>query len=114
MEKTEVQLPAAKLAASVGTAAVAKAEELKTASEAGIAALDLFTPTWSNIAAALAAAYTLSMLLEFWWKKFWRPLAVRRGWIKEPPLALTDEERRKVLRARRLAQMEAEEEVGGK
>lgn len=108
MDKTEVQLPAAKLAASVGTAAVAKAEELKTM----VAALDLFAPTWSNIAAAMAAIYTFSMLMEWWWKKLWRPMFVRRGWIKEQPLVLTDEERRKVLRARRLAAMEAEEEVG--
>lgn len=112
MDKTEVQMPVAKLSASIGTVTVAKAEELKTVAELGIMSLDLFTLTWSNIASALAAIFTLSMLAEFWWKKFWRPLALRKGWMKEPPLQLTPEERRKVLRERRLAELEAQDEAG--
>jgi len=93
MEKTDVTLPVAKAGVSIGTAAVAKAEDIRAATESSFVNADFFTLSWSNVAAALAASYTLSMLLEFWWKKFWRPLAERRGWIKEKPrLVLTEAE----------------------
>ncbi len=103
MDKTEIQMPVAKLATSVGTTAVVKAEDIKNATEATFMAADLFTLSWSNIAAALAAIYTFSMLIEFWWKKFWRPLAERRGWIKpKQRLVLTEEELRKIAIEREL------------
>lgn len=103
MDKTEVQMPLAKLATSVGTTAVVKAEDIKNASEQAFFAADLLTLSWSNIAAALAAIYTLSMLFEFWWKKFWRPFAERRGWIKpKNRLVFTEEEIRKIAIEREL------------
>lgn len=34
------------------------------------------------IAAVLAALYTLMLMLEFLWKKFGRPFAESRGWVK--------------------------------
>lgn len=36
---------------------------------------------WSELAAFLAASYTFLLLSEWWWKKLWRPLAERKGWI---------------------------------
>lgn len=36
----------------------------------------------SAIAATFAAIYSLCLLTEWWWKKFWRPLFVRFGWVK--------------------------------
>jgi hypothetical protein len=38
--------------------------------------------SWSDVAAILAALYTLTLMAEWWWKKFWKPFAIKRGWIK--------------------------------
>lgn len=38
--------------------------------------------SWSDAAAALAAAYSAVLLLEWVWKKLGRPFAERRGWIR--------------------------------
>jgi len=35
---------------------------------------------WAPVTAAiLGALYTLTMLAEWWWKRFWRPLLISRG-----------------------------------
>lgn len=103
MASTDVQMPIAKAATAIGTATVAKAEEIKNATDHASMVAELFTLTWSNIAAALAAAYTLSMLFEFWWKKFWRPLFERKGWIKpKQRLVLTESELRDIERQREI------------
>lgn len=105
MDKTEIQMPVIKAATAIGTAAVAKAEEAKSVTDHAMMAADLFTLSWSNIAAALAAAYTLSMLFEFWWKKFWRPFFERKGWIKPKiagRLVLTEEEMKQIEIAREI------------
>ena len=44
------------------------------------------------IAALLAAFYSLLLIGEWWWKKFWRPMAEDRGWIKRKPAAMTESE----------------------
>lgn len=107
MEKTDVSMPVAKAGVSIGTAAVAKAEDIKNAAEHAYLAADMFTMSWSNLAAGLAALYTLSMLLEFWWKKFWRPVFERRGWIKEKPrLVLTEAEIHAIERRREREKLE--------
>lgn len=105
----KITLPAAKLGASVGSAAIVKAEDMKTAAETALVAADFFTMSWSNVAAFLAAAYTLSMLIEFWWKKFWKPWAIRKGWIKPPQkFVLTEEEIADVERRRRIKELETQ------
>jgi N-glycosylase/DNA lyase len=105
--KTDVAMPAAKVGASIGTAAVVKAEDIANATHNAFIAADMFTLSWSNIAAAMAAIYTLSMLGEFWWKKFWRPLFERKGWIKEKPrLVLTEAEIHAIERRRERERVE--------
>lgn len=44
----------------------------------------LAAKTWSDIAAMLAALYTFCLLTEWGWKRVWKPLAQRMGWIKGP------------------------------
>lgn len=65
--------------------------------------------TWSDVAsfaqalAALAAAFLSVLLISEWfWKKLWRPLFERKGWIKPKP--------RKVFTAAEWAQKMAEAE----
>lgn len=36
---------------------------------------------WSELAAFLAASYTFLLIAEWFWKKLWRPMGERRGWI---------------------------------
>lgn len=38
--------------------------------------------TWGEIASMLAAFYTLLMITDWWWKRWWKPLFIRRGWLK--------------------------------
>jgi hypothetical protein len=39
------------------------------------------------ISAIFATLLTASYLLEFWWKRMWRPLFVLFGWVKPLPVA---------------------------
>ena len=38
--------------------------------------------SWADFAAMLAAIYTLILIGEWCWKKFLRPFAETRGWVK--------------------------------
>lgn len=38
----------------------------------------------SFCAAALGALYSMLLLLEWFWKRIWRPLGVKLGWVKAP------------------------------
>jgi len=87
-EPQTISAPVAKGVATVATAASAKIMEAGDA--AGSMFADLFVMTWPNIAAAAAALFSLSMLCEWWWKKFWRPVLERLKWIKpKKPRRLT-------------------------
>jgi hypothetical protein len=42
---------------------------------------------WSDFAAFAAAFYSVLLIVEWWWKKFWRPLLERKGWFGfKPPV----------------------------
>jgi hypothetical protein len=41
----------------------------------------------STIAGVLAAFYSLLLICEWWWKKLWRPLLVRLGYLAPMPAA---------------------------
>lgn len=58
--------------ASAGAGAGAMVAE-KTAEAA-------FAFPWAETAAALGALYSLTVLAEWWWKRLWRPLLIRKGW----------------------------------
>ena len=38
--------------------------------------------SWSELAAALAALYSILLIGEWFWKRFWRPVLEDRGIIK--------------------------------
>lgn len=46
--------------------------------------------TWGEIASMLAALYTLCMITDWLWKRFGKPLAIRRGWMKGKPRDFMD------------------------
>lgn len=38
--------------------------------------------SWADVAAFLAAVYSFILILEWIWKKFGRPFAESKGWVK--------------------------------
>lgn len=77
---TSVAFPVAKAASGIG--AGVGSSILSTAMQNP----QSFFPTdyggWAAAIASTAAAfYTLHLLGEWWWKKFWRGFFERRGWI---------------------------------
>lgn len=38
--------------------------------------------SWAEAASALAALYTLLLIIEWLWKRLARPFCERRGWVK--------------------------------
>jgi hypothetical protein len=83
MADTQISNPIAKAVASVGAATGAQVVE--SVQSATSIFSDLFVLNWANIASALAALYVLSQLCEWWWRKFWRPIFERKGWVKPRP-----------------------------
>lgn len=63
MEHKTIEAPVAKVATSITAAA-------------------LGALSWSDIAAILAAIYSTLLIAEWLWKRVFRPLAIRRRWIK--------------------------------
>ena len=41
--------------------------------------------SWEKAAAAAAFLYSALLICEWFWKKFWRPVLERAGWIKPKP-----------------------------
>jgi hypothetical protein len=80
MESNDISMPAVKAGAAIASAT--GAQVLDAGAKATSIFADLFVLTWPNLAAAAAALYSLALLAEFCWKKFWRPALERLGWIK--------------------------------
>ena len=38
--------------------------------------------SWSEAASVVAFIYTVGLLTEWWWKRFWRPMLENRGFLK--------------------------------
>ncbi|WP_295379587.1 hypothetical protein [uncultured Pseudacidovorax sp.] len=88
---TTIQAPVAKAATAIASAT--GAQVIDSAQTGAGMFTDLMTLTWPNLAAAAACLYSLALLTEFCWKRFWRPFFERLGWIKpKPRLVLTAEE----------------------
>jgi hypothetical protein len=50
--------------------------------------------SWTEAAAMSATIYSLILIAEWWWKKFWRPLFERLGWLKRTRRRSTDHDLR--------------------
>lgn len=100
-ETQAINAPVAKAVAAMATATGAQIMDAGEKAQSVFA--ELFTPTWPNIASMFAALYTLALLTEFFWKRFWRPLLERFGWIKPKP--------RKQLTAREIEQILSDRET---
>ena len=82
----EFTAPLTKVALSTSTAAAVNADRIAEAVKNGIASAAYTHPmlqlTWQNAAAFTATLVSLCVLCDWFWKRFWRPLFERRGWIK--------------------------------
>lgn len=88
MERADISMPLAKASSAITVAAAAKADVAEQVVQAATANASPGTWAamnaipWGNIASMAAAAYTLLLITEWFWKKLWRPFLERRGWIK--------------------------------
>lgn len=82
-----VVAPLVKATAAVGAAVTAQL--LGSGPENASVFADLFVLTWGNIASALAALLTFSMLIQHWWKNVWRPLLEKLGLMKPKRRVIT-------------------------
>lgn len=48
--------------------------------------------SWTDVAGALAAVYSLLLILEWLWKRLGRPFAEDRGWVKRSKRRKDDDE----------------------
>lgn len=46
--------------------------------------------TWGEFAQMLAAIYTLCLIADFMWKRFGKPFAISRGWMRGKGRAYMD------------------------
>lgn len=87
----EIHLPIVKATSAVGVTVAAHADMAGKAVEeiSRGAAYETWvfinSLPWNNISYMVAAAYTLVLMSEWFWKKLWRPLLERKGWIKPKP-----------------------------
>ncbi|OUM01741.1 hypothetical protein [Variovorax sp. JS1663] len=85
-DPNDISMPVAKATAAIASATGAQVIDAGAKAQSIFA--DLLVITWPNIASAAAALFSIACLLEFCWKKFWRPALERLGWIK-PKVYLT-------------------------
>lgn len=88
MNNTDISMPIAKASSAIAAAVAAKsdvAEKVVTSvipSSSDPALIIVLALPWGTIAQMTAALYTMLLASEWFWKKLWRPLCERRGWIK--------------------------------
>ena len=84
----EISMPIAKASSAITVAAAAKADvadniaRLATESVSPDMWVAVNAIPWGTIASMAAAAYTLLLITEWFWKKLWRPFFESRGWLK--------------------------------
>lgn len=84
----EISMPIAKASSAITVAAAAKADVAGQVVQQATANADYSTWAtvnaipWGTIASMAAAAYTLLLITEWFWKKLWRPFFESRGWLK--------------------------------
>ena len=87
----EISMPVTKAVTAIGAAVVAKADVAdKAARELTRGAtyetwIFINSIPWGTIASIVAVIYTCLLITEWFWKKLWRPIFERKGWIKPRP-----------------------------
>ena len=84
-----VHMPVAKAVTAIASATGAQA--IEAAASGASMFSNLLQLTWPNIASFAAALYTFALMTDFCWRKWWRPLLERFGWIK-PRKTMTESE----------------------
>lgn len=103
MERTDIAMPVAKASSGIAVAAAAKADVadqlvMHATADASWSTWQMVNAIpWGTIASIVAALYTMLLIGEWFWKKLWRPLFERRGWIKP--------KKRRVYTAREISDM---------
>lgn len=99
-QEAQISMPVAKASAAIASAV--GAQLIEGGNQASSVFAELFTITWPNLASLAAFLFTTAMLIEFCWKKFWRPFLEAWGLIK--PV------QRRVYTAREWAEKMAEQD----
>ncbi len=101
----EISMPVAKASSAITVAAVAQSDVAGQVMPAAVRSAPPETwgivnsIPWGNVASMVAAAYTLLLISEWFWKKLLRPFSESRGWIKpKKPRIMTVEEYNAYLR----------------
>lgn len=82
-------MPLTKVAISAGSAVAVNADRIVIAASDSASVWvthPLLQLTWQNLAGFTATLVSICILWDWWWKRFWRPLGERRGWLKPKPL----------------------------
>ena len=84
----EINAPVAKAASAITAAAVAKADVADQVVQAATTTSNYETwiainsIPWGTVASIAAALYSGLLITEWFWKKLWRPMLEKQGWIK--------------------------------
>ena len=85
---TEIHMPIAKASSAIAAALATKSDVAEKVVAVVLppsndpALILVLALPWATIAQMAAAFYTLLLVSEWFWKKLWRPLCERRGWLK--------------------------------
>ena len=88
MHNTDISMPIAKASSAITVAVAAKSDAPEQIARAATQNSTYETWMWVNsipwgdVAQFVAAIYTSLLILEWFWKKFWRPILESKGWIK--------------------------------
>lgn len=88
MQNTDISMPIAKATIAITVAAAAQTDVADMAARELTKNSTFETWIWVNsipwgtVASIVAVIYTSLLIFEWFWKKLWRPLFERNGWIK--------------------------------
>lgn len=88
MQNTDISMPIAKATSAITVAAAAQTDVADMAARELTKNSTFETWMWVNsipwgtVASIVAVVYTCLLIFEWFWKKLWRPVFERKGWIK--------------------------------
>lgn len=84
----EISMPVAKAASAIAVTATAQTDAPNALAHAASAGANWDTWVWVNsiqwdtVAQVVAVVYTSLLIFEWFWKKLWRPLLERKGYLQ--------------------------------